>query len=67
MASRFLSAIWRALVQPKQLSLDEEARRLETCERCPFFDPTYRKCTGCDCFVDLKTSIGSEKCPKGYW
>lgn len=67
LASNFLNAIWRALTQPKQISDYQIERRLSTCENCPHFDPRYRQCGVCQCFVDFKASLGSESCPERRW
>lgn len=39
--------------------------RLQTCNKC-----IYRRkdrCSVCGCFIRIKASWQTEKCPKGYW
>lgn len=42
-------------------------KRLEVCERCPFFEEESRQCNVCTCFVDLLVELKGERCPKGFW
>lgn len=53
----------------KQFFATEEVRkeRLAICESCPLlFKPTYT-CRRCMCFMKLKTSIASMRCPDNKW
>lgn len=49
----------------------EARRRLTLCESCPTFIRLTRQCNpfkgGCGCFVDLKTPLANESCPRGLW
>ena len=49
----------RILYTPKE--------RITMCEACEkFFRPT-RQCKICFCFMDIKTKLGSMKCPDDKW
>lgn len=41
--------------------------RLQQCESCLFFDPEFRQCNKCSCFVDVKSQLATETCPEGRW
>jgi hypothetical protein len=44
--------------------------RMTICKSCPFFnntDPKNPTCNKCWCFLEIKTSWASEKCPEGKW
>lgn len=46
----------------------EAQRRIEICEKCEFFDPHFRMCNLCGCFMDIKTkSADEEDCYDGRW
>jgi hypothetical protein len=60
------------------VEVEEANRRLEICERCPFFSDEYRICKECGCKMDFKVTLkyipypfGGEKkivnCPKQKW
>lgn len=66
-----LGAIFRsawAKIAGYQLLVDEETRqeRVFTCDTCPFLSPE-RRCRACGCWIDFKTLLAPEKCPRGYW
>lgn len=42
-------------------------KRLETCYRCNDYNPTARQCRVCSCYLDLKTQLRAEECPKKKW
>jgi hypothetical protein len=54
---------------------EEEKRlqRIEICRTCPLATKrdekltTWSRCTDCGCLIVCKTTIDSEKCPKGKW
>lgn len=48
-------------------STQKRKKRLGVCEVCPDLDPEMRQCKTCTCFVDLKTFMATEACPKGKW
>lgn len=53
----------------KQFFATKEVRdeRLSICESCPFlFKPTFT-CRKCMCFMKIKSSISSMKCPDNKW
>lgn len=49
---------------PKTL-LDK--RRIAICNTCDTLHKPTRMCSACFCFVDLKTKILSQSCPKQKW
>lgn len=52
---------YRALCTP-----EEQTERLNECEICEFLTEE-RQCAVCTCFVDAKTMLCAEKCPKNRW
>jgi len=47
-----------------------QAQRLFICESCEFYDksnPKNPSCKKCGCFLNIKTSWASEKCPIDKW
>lgn len=51
----------------KNVSSEEQARRLAICGECPFFDSDRVVCKICGCRLAIKTKWATSKCPKGYW
>lgn len=43
-----------------------KGRRLKICSTCPQ-KTTLNRCRACGCFLGLKTSLKTEKCPIGKW
>ena len=41
--------------------------RLAICNECPWLDKRLVKCRKCGCFMKLKSTLGSAKCPIGKW
>ena len=37
------------------------------CQSCDFFDESSDRCNHCGCFLKIKTSWASEKCPIDKW
>lgn len=65
-------ALYRAVkglfsVKPTFVTEEVACKRLEVCEKCPFFISEYRQCDVCSCFVDLKAQLSTETCPEGRW
>ena len=67
-------AFWRFafnLVVDRPLFVSPEAAigRRVVCEahsgEC--FEPQSRQCRDCTCFVDLKSLLVTERCPRGLW
>ena len=52
---------YRALTTP-----EEQSERLNECNFCEELT-VLRQCRVCKCFVDEKTLLTSEKCPRGKW
>ena len=42
-------------------------KRLKICSSCRFMNDTHTRCKACGCYVELKSSLYSERCPMGYW
>jgi hypothetical protein len=49
--------------------VDEETfnQRLEICKSCEFFNSESIRCGKCGCFLNIKASWNSEKCPIDKW
>ena len=43
------------------------ADRVATCERCVHFIAQFRQCEVCGCFVDAKSRLQTESCPRHKW
>jgi hypothetical protein len=41
--------------------------RIDICKSCEFYNKSYNKCNVCGCFLDIKATWNSEKCPTGKW
>jgi hypothetical protein len=43
--------------------------RVGICLNCPgnYFNPTFRACNICKCFVKTKAKFKESSCPKDYW
>ena len=57
-------------VQNGGVSEEIRSERLETCAACPAFDPKFRRCGECGCFMDVKAKIGGDPsllCPLNKW
>lgn len=48
---------------------DERKRRIAICESnaCGLADLDSKRCLGCGCFFESKSSFALESCPAGYW
>jgi hypothetical protein len=55
--------------KPVFVSREVADARLHTCSHtgCLAFNPILRKCNDCNCFVDYKTLLATESCPRGRW
>lgn len=53
----------------KQVTDEEQLKRLEMCRGCEHYADNggNARCTQCGCFLSVKTSWASEKCPIGKW
>lgn len=43
------------------------AYRLEICKGCEWFRQRTQTCKKCGCFMKLKTTLESARCPIGKW
>jgi len=46
---------------------DEQTQRLNICEACEELVMDTRQCAICTCYVDFKTLLAPEGCPKKKW
>jgi hypothetical protein len=44
---------------------DELNERLETCSSCEYL--LNKRCLKCGCYIEVKTRLGTSKCPVGKW
>lgn len=61
------SSINHAIEGMPKSTEEEKTRRLEICKSCEFFDSVSIRCNSCGCFLEIKTSWASEKCPISKW
>jgi hypothetical protein len=46
----------------------EAQRKIDICEKCDYFDPHFRICNLCTCFMDIKVkSAQKEDCYDNRW
>ena len=57
------------LFDPRQPKSDKNLieYRLAICNECPWLDKRMTKCRQCGCFMHLKTTLRSAKCPLDKW
>lgn len=50
-------------------NVDEKIKldRLNICKSCEYFNESLHQCRHCGCFLQIKTSWASEKCPIDKW
>ena len=46
---------------------EEQARRIAICEGCEFFFVADRRCSKCNCWMDLKSKLRTAACPEDKW
>lgn len=51
----------------KNVSEETKNSRLEICKSCEFFNESLYQCKQCGCFLKIKTSWATEKCPIDKW
>ena len=44
-----------------------QAQRLSICHSCDMYNPNNKTCNTCGCFLQIKTSWATEKCPLDKW
>lgn len=42
-------------------------KRLEICESCEFFQPRFKRCSECGCFMEFKAMMVDAQCPRNKW
>lgn len=50
-----------------KIILEMSNRRKALCRDCEYHNKILNQCNVCGCFVNLKTKVVNEKCPKGKW
>ena len=67
-AGNALAAAGRAIVSGfAHVDEAEQARRLELCRGCEFFDVGRGRCAKCGCYNRWKSWLATERCPIGKW
>lgn len=62
----FYNSLVRMAKSPKKLVDKEEMiKRVSICDQCPL--KKGMRCTVCGCFIKMKASFYTEKCPKENW
>jgi len=41
--------------------------RYTVCKSCQYFSTTIKSCAQCGCFMPVKVTIATMKCPMNYW
>lgn len=55
------------LDRDKYVTPSVKAVRLSICLNCPVYLRMTKRCEDCGCFVNLKTALITEACPRGKW
>lgn len=42
-------------------------KRLDICDKCPFFNKDIKVCNKCGCFMEYKVMAATSTCPEGKW
>jgi uncharacterized paraquat-inducible protein A len=65
----YVLLLWYYLYKPYRDKKKEEAkRRIKICEKCEYFDRSFRICSLCGCFMDVKSKTDNiEDCFAGKW
>lgn len=48
-------------------TLEEQERRQEICNNCPFYIEEKDSCSSCNCLIARKKLYQSDTCPEGRW
>lgn len=51
----------------KEAEPEESNRRFEICKQCPELIKLTNQCKRCGCFMSIKTTLDSARCPLGKW
>jgi len=51
----------------KQAPEEEFNKRMNICKSCDQYDSVSIRCNNCGCFLKVKASWNSEKCPLNKW
>ena len=51
----------------KKVSDEIYNSRVEKCKTCEHYDASLHRCKNCGCFLKIKASWDSEKCPIDKW
>ena len=61
------SVVTHAKNKFQNVSPDLKSKRLDICKSCDKFNSQNTTCNECGCFLNIKTSWASEKCPLDKW
>lgn len=68
MAGRFTKAVFNHAKDGfKKVDSEIFQKRLDICKTCELFDKDQTRCKQCGCFLNVKASWASEKCPVDKW
>jgi len=66
--SALCRVLWGVVTRsPVVVPVNVEKFRLKQCRKCPHLHSDLDQCGKCTCFVVLKCSLATEKCPDGRW
>ena len=51
----------------KKVSDDVFKERMDICRGCEHFNAESERCNNCGCFLNIKATWNSEKCPLSKW
>ena len=51
----------------QKASNDIKNARIDICKQCELYNESDSTCKECGCYLEIKTSWASEKCPLGKW
>lgn len=49
------------------ISKERYKERMQTCLKCEYYNPTFKQCKECGCFLILKAALSITQCPLGKW
>ena len=68
LAKNFGNSVANHLADGMRKVTDEQLNnRIEICKTCDKFDAQEHRCKHCGCFLNIKASWNSEKCPLDKW
>lgn len=63
------SAAFMRMLQNRKFFVSQAIKkaRMDKCNECVFLIKETKTCSACGCFVEPKTALKTEKCPKDFW